>query len=105
MVKDFHQLASTFNIDYGNFYESLDRLLNLLGGGLSTRVYKLKKDCLYEHFTEERYPCKFLSALPKHPYCSHNKLSFSEYHMRFRTKLIVNNKRTIMGFRSQTLKQ
>lgn len=76
-AKEFHQLASSFTVDYSNFYESLDRMLNQMGSNLTSRVYRLHKDYLYEHFSEERYGCKSLSTLPKHPYCSHNKLSFS----------------------------
>lgn len=78
-------------------------MINQLAVGSTTRIYHMRKDCLVEHFTDERYSCK--TPPPKHPYCSHNKLSFSEYHLRFRNKLIVSSKRTIMGFRSPSLKQ
>lgn len=103
-IREFHRVASTFPVDYSNFYESLERMLGGMGVTQPLRAYRLSKGSLIEYFTEQRIPLRSQS-LPKHPYCSHNKLCFSEYHLRFRNRLIVSNKRTAMNFRSEDLRQ
>lgn len=45
-AREFHRLATTFEVDHINFYESMDRMINALASGSYTRVYRLERNCL-----------------------------------------------------------